>query len=138
MAKTNLITSQSRSLFPRVVSSFVALGVSWLAAAAAFGISVKSPYGVLAALISGIPIFAIAWIVVGIPMVLAGHRVIQMPIWGLGLLGAVAGAIIFLAIDREEQLYRAENIGWPALASLSGAIGIVTYRLLIETKRPQR
>jgi hypothetical protein len=88
----------------------------------------------VASLISSISIFAIAWIVVGIPAVVAGRLVIRMPIWGVGLLGAVAGAIILFALDREDHLYRPEHFGWPALASVSGAAGMTIYRVLIETK----
>ena len=86
-------------------------------------------------LISSIPVFAIAWILVGIPAVAAGRLLIKMPVWAVGLLGAVAGAIIIFALDREDRLYRPEHLfGFPALASVSGAAGMVIYRLLIETR----
>jgi hypothetical protein len=128
-------TSKVRPFFQRIASSFVALAIAWFSVAVAVGIYFRSAYGAVACLISTISIFAIAWIVVGIPAVAAGRLLIQMPMWVVGLLGAVAGAIVLIALDREEHLYRPEHLfGFPALASVSGAAGMVVYRLLIATK----
>jgi hypothetical protein len=128
-------SSKVRPLFRRIASSFVALAIAWLSAAVAFGIYSRSANGAVLFLISSISVFAIAWILVGIPAVAAGRLLIQIPIWVVGLLGAVGGAIILFALDREDHLYRPEHLfGFPALASVSGAAGMVIYRLLIETR----
>ena len=125
--------SQVRPVVYRIASSFAAIAAAWLSAAVGFGIYSRSAYGVVVALISTISIFAIAWILVGIPAVAAGHLLVQMPPWFVGLLGAIAGAIILFALDHEEQLSPV-YFGFLALASVSGAAGMITYRLLIETK----
>lgn len=101
----------------------------------AIGVYLRSPQGAVAGLISSIPTFAIGWVVVGLPVVVAGRRVIQIPMWVVGLLGATAAAIILFGIDREDHLYLLHHLlGLPALALVSGAAGMVIYRLLIETK----
>jgi hypothetical protein len=90
---------------------------------------------VVAALISSIPIFGIAWILVAIPAIATGNLLIRMPVWVVGFFGAIAGAAILFALDREDHLYRPEHLfGFPAVASVSGAASMVIYRLLIEMK----
>ena len=132
---SGVTSSKVRPLFRRIASSFVALAIACLSAAVAFGIYSRSANGAVLFLISSIPVFAIAWILVGIPAVAAGRLLFKMPVWGVGLLGAVAGAIIIFALDREDHLYRPEHLFvFPALASVSGAAGMVIYRLLIETR----
>lgn len=128
-------TSKARPLFQRIASSLAALAIAWLSVAAAFGIYSRSAYAVVACLISTLFIFAIAWIVVGIPSVAAGRLLVQMPTWVAGFLGAVAGLVILFTVDRADNLYRPENLfGFPTLAAFSGAAGMVVYRLLIATK----
>lgn len=132
---SGVTSSKVRPLFRRIASSFVALAIACLSASVAFGIYSRAANGAVLFLISSIPVFAIAWILVGIPAVAAGRLLIKMPVWAVGLLGAVAGAIIIFGLDREDHLYRPEHLfGFPALASVSGAAGMVIYRLLIETR----
>ena len=108
--------------------------MAWLVASVAFGIYARSANSVVLALISTIPIFAIAWIVVGFPAVAAGTFVIRMPVWIVGVFGASAGALILLVLDRDEHLYRPENLLWVPIASVSGAAGMFVYRHLIKAK----
>ena len=108
--------------------------MAWLVASVAFGIYTRSAYGVVAALISTIPIFAIAWIVVAIPAIATGTFLIRMPVWIVGVFGASAGAVILFVLDRDDHLYRPENLLWVSAASVSGAAGMLVYRHLIESK----
>jgi hypothetical protein len=91
-------------LFKRVTSSLVALAIVWVSAAVAVGIYVRSARGAVAGFISAIPVFAIAWIVAGLPAIAAGRRVIQIPMWIMGLLGAGAGLVILFGLDGEDRI----------------------------------
>jgi hypothetical protein len=123
-----------RPIFQRIVSSFIALGSVWLLIALVPAICFRTFYLPGAYLISSIPVFAIAWIVVGIPAIVAGQLMTKMSIWGVALLGAVAGLIVFFTLNREEHFSRLELFGWSASAALAGAAVMILYRLLIETK----
>jgi hypothetical protein len=124
-----------RPVFYRILFSLVSVAIAWLSAAIAFGIYARSANGALLFLISSIVVFVIAWVLFVIPVVAVGGFLVQLPAWVVGLFGAVAGAVIMFALDREDHLYRPEHLlGFPALASFSGAVGMLIYRLLIEMK----
>jgi hypothetical protein len=86
----------SVSLRRRISCSLEALGIAWLISGIVFTIVVKGPNTIPAWLIWGTSFFLAAWVLVGLPVVALGDRILRMNILLLTILAGIGGAVVML------------------------------------------
>lgn len=78
----------------RVACSFKALAIAWLLSGTVFCILVKGPGTVSFWCIWGSAFFALGWLLVGLPLVALGERILRVPFLRLIFAGGLGGALV--------------------------------------------
>jgi hypothetical protein len=141
-------------LFGRIVVSLKALGISWFISGIAAGAYYKNPEVSFLVFVWSAPYFAAGWILAGIPAIVIDRRVLKIPFFVLGILGATVGSFVILfspLLDWTIHLLHpiagvryslAFNwsylIGWPGFCASLGAGGMIMYRWLFSRAEAAR
>lgn len=78
----------------RIACSFKAMGITWFISGTIFCIVVKGPGTVFFWCIWGSAFFALGWLLVGLPLVALGERILRAPFLLLALAGGLGGALV--------------------------------------------
>ncbi|MEO8737370.1 MAG: hypothetical protein ABI380_12620 [Edaphobacter sp.] len=141
-------TSKSISSAPlqlRITISVAALAICWFVYGVAFGIYLRDVQGTVAFFIWSLPFFAVGWVLMGIPVIAMGNRILKIPKILLGIAGAVAAVLIILALyfvlaviaQGTVHLSKwswSSQTGWPlfGFGSAIGASGAILYAWLFS------
>jgi hypothetical protein len=133
----------------RIASSVEALGICWFVSAVAAGLRFRDPRVSVLLFLWSLPFFAVAWVLVGIPIIAMGNQILRIPTLLLGVAGAIAGAFIMLlpffvvsviargTIDFAGWRWSSLK-SWPAFGGGIGASGLILYSwLLSRAIRPE-
>ncbi len=125
----------------RVASSLEALGICWFVAGIVFGLFLRDARGFFLFYFWSLPFFAVGWVLVGIPIIVMGNRIVRVPKILLGVAGAIAGALIVLlptlvlwVTSRGAEHFKLDWDywrGWPAFGAAIGASGVLVYSWLL-------
>jgi hypothetical protein len=135
----------------RLACSLRASGVAWLVSGATFALAVKSPETrngwlttVSAWSIWGTAFFVLGWIVVGLPIIALGERVLRMNALLLALVTGAGGALVmelpFLitkaitASDSFRWSWSVRELFWPSVAFAIAAFAGWLYRRLLKNE----
>jgi len=126
----------------RIASSLEALGICWLVSGVLFGLFIRDARGIFLFFFWSVPFFVAGWVLVGIPLIAIGNRVLRMPKILLGLAGAVGGIFVMLlpALVLWVSSLGAEHFsldwvdlkGWPAFNAGIGAAAVIIYGWLLS------
>ena len=83
------------SMGERIWSSLIALAICWFSGGIALGIAIHDLRGIFLFFIWSIPFFAVGWLLVGLPVILLGDRVLRVPVLVMGIAGAFAGFLSY-------------------------------------------
>jgi hypothetical protein len=83
-------------LFGRIVASLKALGILWFVSGIAFGAHFRDVSASFLFFFWSMPYFAAGWVLAGIPVIAIGSRVLKIPVFVLGILGAAVGFFVIL------------------------------------------
>ncbi len=135
-------------LFGRIVASLKALGILWCISGIAVGAYFKDLSASFLVFIWSMPYFAAGWILAGIPVIAIGSRVLKIPFFVLGILGATVGFFVILFFPLLEltihllhpvagvsyglDLHWSYLAGWPGFCASLGAGGMILYRWLFS------
>jgi hypothetical protein len=130
-------------LLIRIANSIEAIGICWFVSGIASGLRFRDPRISFLFFLWSLPFFAVAWVLVGIPIIAMGNRILRIPPILLGIAGAIAGAfvIIFpffvLAVISRGTVnfagWRWSSLkGWPAFGAGIGASGVILYSWLLS------
>jgi hypothetical protein len=135
-------------IFNRIATSLEALGIVWFVSGIAFGAHFRDVSASLLFFFWSVPFFAAGWILAGIPIIAMGSRILKIPVFVLGILGAAVGFFVILffpLLDWTIHLLRpvagvrygldlrwSYLIGWPAFCAALGAGGMIIYRWLFS------
>jgi hypothetical protein len=135
-------------LFGRIVASLKALGILWFVSGIAFGAHFRDVSASFLFFFWSMPYFAAGWVLAGIPVIAIGSRVLKIPVFVLGILGAAVGFFVILffpLLDWTIHLMRpvagvrygldlrwSYLIGWPGFCASLGAGGMIIYRWLFS------
>ena len=86
----------SVSLRRRVSCSLEALSVAWLISGSVFAVFVQGPNTISAWLIWGTFFFLAGWMLVGLPVIALGDRVLRMNLLLLMIVAGIGGAVVML------------------------------------------
>jgi hypothetical protein len=136
----------------RIVCSIEVLAGVWFTTGVVFTLYLESFEG-LVVFIWSVPLFAVAWVVVGLPLVLLGGLILRIPVLLIGAIGFVAGAgitilpsAIAMALSPGGQDYLNDLrafLDWsylkglPAFGAVSGAAGVLFYRWRLAQAAPR-
>lgn len=131
------------SLTFRIACSLKALGICWLVSGLLFGSFFRDTRGFFLFFFWSVPFFVAGWILVGIPILAMGNRILKMPKIFLGIAGAVAGAFLILFPFFVVSVISRGTVdftGWrwsslksgPAFGAGIGASGVILYRWLLS------
>jgi hypothetical protein len=126
----------------RVACSLKALGILWLVSGVVFTIIVRGIGVIEAWCIWGTGVFAIGWIVVGLPLISLGERVRRIPCLLLAVMGGLGGALVIdlpgifvLLIDPRENHANFTSFSalkWEGIAFTIAAPATVLYQLFLD------
>jgi hypothetical protein len=135
-------------LFGRIVASLKALGIVWFISGIAVGAYFRDLSAIFLVFVWSVPFFAAGWILAGIPVVAIGSRVLKVPFFVLGILGAAVGFFMILfaplldwtmhllhpvaGVRYGFALHWSYLIGWPGFCASLGAGGMIMYRWLFS------
>jgi len=132
----------------RIELSAIALAICWFVYGIGFGLYLRDVQGSFLFFIWSVPFFAIGWILVGIPIIAMGNRILKIPRILLGIAGAIAAPLIILAffifvallvnhgtLDFSKWSWSSAK-GGPlfGFASANGASALVIYHWLLSRK----
>ena len=126
----------------RIAISLAALAICWFVSCIASGLRFQDPAVSVLLFIWSPPFFAVGWVLVGIPIIAMGNRILRIPPILLGIAGAIAGVfvIIFpffvLAVISRGTVnfagWRWSSLkSWPAFGAGIGACAVILYRWLL-------
>lgn len=137
----------SEAVKTRIAISLVALAIAWIVSGVATGWSLKDARAAFAFFLWSIPFFAAAWVVMGLPIIALGDRVLRVPQIVLGISGAAAGTLVMVfpalvvwtispgsgphfhwSAFRDWSYWK----GWPAFGAAIGAGTTILYRWLLR------
>jgi hypothetical protein len=137
----------SEAVKTRIGISLVALAIAWVVSGFAFGWRLGDARASFAFFVWSIPFFAAAWVVMGIPIIALGNRILRVPQILLGISGAAVGALVMhfpavivwaisLGNDQhfDSSTFRDWSYwkGWPAFGAAIGAGVTIIYRWLLR------
>jgi hypothetical protein len=133
-----------RSTFEiRLICSFKALGIVWLVCGIIFMFIARGPTVLQAWCIWGTAVFAIGWIVVGLPLIIFGEWTRRVPRLLIATLGGIGGAlvmsspIVFNSIVNHSasrwDFLAASSLGWEGVAFAIAASATLIYRMFLDT-----
>jgi hypothetical protein len=126
----------------RLTCSIKALGIVWLVCGVIFMFIARGPTVLQAWCIWGTAVFAIGWIVVGLPLIIFSEWTRRVPRLLIAMTGGMGGAlvmaspIIFNSIvnpsaDRWDFL-AASSLGWEGIAFAIAASATLIYRMFLD------
>jgi hypothetical protein len=137
----------SISLRRRISCSLEALSIAWLISGILFVIVVKGPNTISAWLIWGTFFFLAGWMLVGLPVVALGERILRMSLPLLMLLAGIGGAVVMLLpivltkVLATKGGYRWSwsigDFGWPGVAFAIAAPTGWLYRKFLKKEVSQ-
>src|ERR1700747_220368 len=83
-------------LTTRVETSFFALAIAWFLSGIAFGLRFWDARACSLFFLWSMPFFAVGWVLLGIPVIAMGTRILEHSHIVLGVSGAIAGLCIML------------------------------------------
>jgi hypothetical protein len=131
----------------RIANCIAALGICWFVSGIASGLCYRDARVSFLMFLWSVPFFVAGFVLVGIPIVAIGNRILKIPKILLGLAGAVGGAFVILlpalvlwagSLGSEHfRLDWAYLKGWPAFGAGIGVSGVILYSWLLsrEVKR---
>jgi hypothetical protein len=132
----------------RIANSIEAIGICWFISGIAWGFLYRDPRVAFLFFFWSLPFLALAWVLVGIPLIAMGNRIIRIPKVFLGIGGAIAGTFVMLFFFVAFSVIANGTInlkgfkwsflkGWPAFAPGIGASVVILYSQLLsrEIKR---
>jgi hypothetical protein len=129
------------TLTVRIASSLAALGVCWFVFGVAFGFYIWDVRGIFLFFLWSLPFFAVGWILVAIPIIVMGNRILRIPKALLVVAGATAGVFVVLlpylvlGASSGNQHFRLEWAylkGLPAFGAGIGATGVILYGWILS------
>jgi hypothetical protein len=121
----------------RVEASTKALGITWVLAGMVFCVAVKGPGTANAWLIWGSGVFTVAWLVVALPLIAIGDRVLRLPALTLAFGGGFAGAFLMLSPNLVIRIVESDvhwapfsfrDFAWPGVAFAVAFVAVALYR----------
>jgi len=139
------------SLSVRIARSIGALAICWFVSGVALGLRIWDIRATFLFFFWSLPLFAVGWMLVGIPIIAMGSRILRIPKLLLGIAGAIAGASVILlptvigwaiSLGTEHFVLNWTYLkGWPAFGAAIGAGGLTLYSWLfsreINRTKPQ-
>jgi hypothetical protein len=130
-------------LLIRIANSIEAIGICWFVSGIASGLRFRDPRVSFLFFLWSLPFLAVGWVLVGIPIIAMGNRILKIPKIFLGIVGAIAGAFIILfpifvvsVISRgtvDFAGWRWSSLkSWPAFGAAIGACAVSLYRWLLS------
>lgn len=130
------------SLGERIWSSLIALAICWFSGGIALGIAIHDLRGIFLFFIWSIPFFAAGWILVGLPVILLGDRVLRVPVLVMGVAGAAAGFLLmclpfvlgalFLGLNGKFKMdWNSSEAKLTEIGIGLGACAMMLYRLML-------
>jgi hypothetical protein len=126
----------------RIASSLAALGVCWFVFGVGFGFYIWDVRGIFLFFFWSLPFFAVGWILVAVPIIIMGKRILRIPKVLLVVAGAAAGVFVMLlpylvlgAISSGTHHFKldwAKLKGLPAFGAGIGATGVILYGWLLS------
>ncbi len=123
----------------RLWASVGALAICWFMGSIAFGVYLRDGGATLAFFFWSVPFFIAGWVLVGLPMIAMGDRVLKVPILLMGIAGAIAGTLVVLlpfvltalilngSIHLQED-WNSEKSALPAFGAGIGACAMMLFR----------
>lgn len=134
----------------RVNISINALAICWFVTAIAVGLYALDLRSFAAALIWSTPLFIPGWVLVALPVVAVGERILRIPVIILALMGAISGLLIVVLpffivwmIAPGSKHFKFEFQwayfrGLPSLGAANGACGMTLYRWMLSSNSRQK
>ena len=130
------MTRFSRRLF----YATAAVAAAWLVSGVVFMSLIRGPGTVAAWLIWGTSVFAAGWILVALPLVSLGDRILRMGVIGLPLVAGAGGVFVIelpylitrVLTPRIHYIWSVRDLVWPSLAFGAGAFAGCVYRMLLS------
>jgi hypothetical protein len=129
-------------LTTRIQASLFALAIAWFLSGLAFGIRVGDARACFLFFVWSVPLFAVGWILLGIPVIAMGTQILKHSRVVLGLSGAIVGFLIMLLPyeivwmitpgAKQFKLDWSFFKGWPGFGAVIGAGAIFFYRWLLS------
>jgi len=101
---------------------------------------IRGPGTVAAWLIWGTGVFATGWILVALPIVALGDKIVRIGVIGLPLVAGAGGVFVIelpylitrVLTPRIHYIWSVRDLVWPSLAFGAGAFAACVYRMLIS------
>lgn len=132
----------TRTTFPaRIFCSFKALGISWVVTGTIFCIIVKGPSTISFWFIWGSLVFAVGWLLVGLPLVALGERALRVPFLTLTLAGGLGGALVmflpaiifcFYLQPGTHWKYSLDSLKWEGIAFVIAVLTTALYYRFLQ------
>ena len=124
----------------RLSYATAAVAAAWLVSGVIFVSLIRGPGTVAAWLIWGTGVFATAWILVALPIVALGDRILRMGVIGLSLAAGTGGVFVIelpylitrVLTPRTPYSWSVRDLVWPSLAVGAGAFAGCVYRMLLS------
>ena len=124
----------------RLSYATAAVAAAWLVSGVIFVSLIRGPGTVAAWLIWGTGVFATAWILVALPIVALGDRILRMGVIGLSLAAGTGGVFVIelpylitrVLTPRIHYIWSVRDLVWPSLAFGAGAFAGCVYRMLLS------
>ncbi len=133
------------TFWERLSCSVGAAGVAWLFSGSIFVLIIRGPGTVSAWLIWGTPVFLAGWILVGLPLIALGDKVLRMNRAVLMMAAGLGGAlvielpyVIVRSLSPELHfVWSVHDFIWPGLGFVIAAFAAWFYRTLLRSKSGQ-
>jgi hypothetical protein len=128
----------------RIQTSLFALAIAWFLSGIVFGLRFWDARASFLFFLWSVPFFAVGWVLLGIPVIAMGTRILEHSHVVLGVSGAIAGLFIMLlptgwliALDGIQfKLDWSILRGWPSFGAAIGAGAMLLYRWLLSRAVP--
>jgi hypothetical protein len=127
----------------RIAISLAVVAICWFVSAIASGLRFRDPAVSVLLFLWSPPFFAVGLVLVGIPIIAMGNRILRIPTILFGIVGAIAGAFVtifpffVLAVISRGTVnfagWRWSSLkSWPAFGAGIGACAVILYRWLLS------
>jgi hypothetical protein len=126
----------------RISCSLKAVSIAWLISGTVFVVVIRGPGTITAWLIWGTPFFLAGWILVGLPFVALGDRILRMNRLLLMLVAGTGGALVMelpvvltMLVDTRpgyRWVWSLETFRWPGMAFAIAATAGWLYRKFLN------
>ena len=130
------------TFWDRLSCSLGAAGVAWLVSGVVFVLITKGPGAISAWLIWGTLVFLAGWILVGLPFIALGDKVLRMNTVVLTAAAGVGGAVVvelpYVIVQSLSPslhfVWSAHDFIWPGLGFVIAASAVWLYRTFLKSK----